>query len=73
MFIKVKVFPGQKKDKIEETKKNSFSLRVKEKAEQGRAHQKVTEMLAKFFNVSKPQIRLVKGAKTRSKIFDILN
>ncbi len=71
MLIKVKVFPGEKKEKIEKTKENSFSVWVKEKPEQGRANQKVTELLAKFFSTNRSKVRLIRGSKTRNKIFTI--
>ncbi len=72
MFIKVKVFPEEKENKILKKNKDSFSIWVKEKAGQGRANRKVVEILAEFFNVGRSEIRLVRGAKTRNKIFDII-
>jgi uncharacterized protein YggU (UPF0235/DUF167 family) len=38
LLIKVKVFAGCKKDEIVKKKDDEFEVRVKEKAEQGRAN-----------------------------------
>jgi hypothetical protein len=72
MLIRVKVFPKSKKDEIIKKRENSFEVRVREKAEQGRANEKVLEILSEFFGIEKNKFRLVKGGKERSKIFEVL-
>ena len=71
MLIKIKVFPGSKKDEIVMRKDDEFEVRVKEKAEEGRANKAVIKALANYFKVDEPKIRLIKGFKERSKIFEI--
>lgn len=73
MLIRVKVFPDSKKDEIIKKKESSFEVKVKEKAEQGRANEKVLQILSRYFCVEKNKFRLVKGGKTRSKIFEVIN
>jgi hypothetical protein len=69
MFIKVKVKPESKEEKIVKTGKNSFEIWVKEKAIENKANQKVREILSDYFKSK--NIRLIKGFKSRNKIFEI--
>ena len=73
MLIRVKVFPKSKKDEIIKKSEDSFEVKVKEKPEQGRANEKVLQILSKFFGIEKNKFRLIKGGKSRSKIFEVLN
>jgi uncharacterized protein len=71
MLIKVKVFAGCKKDEIVKKKDDEFEVRVKEKAEQGRANKAVIKVLADYFKIDESKIKLIKGFKERNKIFEI--
>jgi hypothetical protein len=71
MLIKVKVFAGCKNDEIVKKKDDEFEVRVKEKAEKGRANRAVIKILANYFKIDESMIRLVKGFKERNKIFEI--
>jgi uncharacterized protein (TIGR00251 family) len=69
MLIKVKCFPESKKEEIIQKSSDSFDIKIREKAEQGKANEKVKEMLIDFFKTKR--IRLIKGSKERSKIYKI--
>jgi len=71
MLIRVKVFPDSKKDEIIKKREDSFEVKVKEKPEQGRANEKVLQILSNHFRIEKNKFRLIKGGKERSKIFEI--
>jgi uncharacterized protein (TIGR00251 family) len=71
MLIKVKVFADSEKDEIIKKKDDEFEVRVKEKAEKGRANSAVIKVLANYFKIDESMIRLVKGFKERNKIFEI--
>jgi hypothetical protein len=73
MFIKVKVFPNSKEDEIIKKKDNEFEVRVREKAEKGRANMAVIKVIADYFKVDKSKTKLIKGFKERNKIFEIKN
>ena len=73
MFIKVKVFPNSKKWSVVRKSENSFEIRVKEKAEQNLANKAAIKALVFKLGISPAKLRLIKGAKSRSKIFDILS
>lgn len=71
MLIKVKVFPGSKKEEITKKTEDSFEIKVKEKPVMGRANRETIKILASYFNISESKIRLVRGFKQRNKIFEI--
>jgi len=72
MLIKVKVFPSSKIEKIIKKSEDSFEVRVKEKAEKGRANQRTRELLSKYFNIPEEKVKLIKGFRQRNKIFEII-
>lgn len=71
MLIKVKCHPKSKKELINKKDADSFEVFVKEKAERGEANERVLEILASYFKISRKKIRLMRGAKTPNKIFEI--
>lgn len=71
MFIKVKVFVNSKKQEIIEKENSGFEIKVKEKAENNLANERVVKILANYFKISENSVKLVKGRKQRSKIFRI--
>ena len=71
MLIKIKVFPGSKKEEIIKKTEDSFEIRVREKPIKGEANQAVINLLGFYFKVPKQEIRLIKGFRQRNKIFEI--
>lgn len=71
MLIKVKVFPGAKKSTVFKKTEDSFDVYVKALPKQGEATRETIWNLAVYFNIPATKIFLVKGAKTRNKIFEI--
>lgn len=71
MFIKVKAIPSSKKESIIKKKEDSFEIKVKEDPINGDASNRIIEILADYFNIEKKKIRVIKGFKERSKIFEI--
>ena len=71
MLVKVKAFPNSKKREIIKKSEDSFEVKVKEKPKNNEANLAIFEVLEEYFNVGRSQIRLIKGAKEKNKIFDI--
>ncbi|MGI6297563.1 MAG: DUF167 domain-containing protein [Minisyncoccales bacterium] len=71
MLIKVKCYPKSKKELLNKKDENSFEIFLKEKPERGGANKRIFEILAEYFSISKKRIKLIKGAKTQNKIFEI--
>lgn len=72
MLIKIKVFPGSKKEEIIEKKEDSFDVKVKEKPFQGKANKAVLSLLSSYFNIPSKKIRIIKGFKERNKIIELI-
>lgn len=71
MYFKTKIYINSKKPKIIKKSEDSFEIYIKEKAERGLANRAVTAALAVHFKVSVGKVRLVKGARSRNKIFEV--
>ena len=83
MKIIVKAKPGAKEEKVERVTQPSlgfgginelvvYKVSVKEPPIRGLANEAIARALAKYLNISKSQIRLTHGAKSKQKIFEIL-
>ena len=69
MKLTVKVIPNSKENKIE--KENGILIvRLKEKAEKGKANIALIKLLTKYFN---SKVRIVSGHRSRNKIIEIEN
>ncbi|MDO8728275.1 MAG: DUF167 domain-containing protein [bacterium] len=78
MKIFVKAKPNAKEDKIipppltliPETEE-WYTVSVKEHPVGGRANEAITKLLAEYFHVSRSQVKLISGATSKRKVFDI--
>ena len=67
-YIKLKVHPGARENRIIKKKEDAFEIWTKEPAENGRANASALALLAKALGVEVKKISLVKGAHSPSKI-----
>ena len=79
MKIFVKAKTGQKEDKVVppplkliQDEDERYTVSVKERPVEGRANESITKLLAEHFGVSRSSVRLVSGATTKRKVFEIL-
>jgi len=72
MFIKVKVSPNSKKEETIRKSEDEFEIKIKEKAEKGKANRRVKEILSEYLNIPQEKLILIRGAKQRNKIFKML-
>lgn len=72
MFLKVKVKPNSKTASIEKKSQDSYLIMVKEKPKQGQANQVMIGLLAKHLNLPIAKLKIIKGAKTRNKIVNVI-
>lgn len=72
MKIAVKVVPNAKKAEVLEESENSFRVKVDAPAKEGKANERLIEILADHFEVSKSRVKIVKGEKSRQKIVEII-
>lgn len=71
MLIKVKVTTNSKKEEVIQKSEDSFQVKVKAKPIEGQANIAVTKALTSFLKLPENKIQLVRGSKTRNKIFKI--
>ena len=67
--IKVKVKPNAKREEIKELEKDYFEIKTTAVPEKGKANKKVMEILSKYLKIPKSKIKLIKGDKSKEKIF----
>lgn len=71
MKITVAVKPNSKKELVEKNSDGSFTVRVNAPPVEGRANDRVVELLTEHFDCAKSKIQLVGGQKSKKKIFSI--
>ena len=72
MLISVRVAPNAREARVTKTGETSFEVKVGEKAVGGRANKRLIEILSKHFNVPRSRIIVVRGAKSRDKMVEII-
>lgn len=71
LFVTVK--PGAKTNTINQIDATHFEIRTKSPARDNKANSAAIEMLAEFFNVPKSKLALVRGAKSKQKVFEVFS
>lgn len=71
MKIAVKAKPDSCEDKLVKINETRFAAEVREPSIDGRANRAIIRLLAAHFNIFAFKIRLIKGAREKSKIFEI--
>lgn len=71
MKITVQVKPNSKKEMVEMLTDGTYLVRVNAPPVEGKANERVIELLALFFKVSKSRIELVGGHKSKRKVFAV--
>jgi uncharacterized protein len=72
MLIKVKVKPGAKKCGVAETNSGILEVAVDAPARDGRANERLIEILADHFGAAKSCVIIKKGNSSRFKTIEIL-
>lgn len=71
MRVLVIAHPNSKKPRIEQDLLETLHVYVHEPPLEGKANKAVIKALSKYFNVSKSQIILLSGEKSKNKLFEI--
>jgi len=72
MRIRVRVQPNARSPGIERLPDGTLRVRVSAPALDGRANQGLVRLLAEYYNVTPGLVRIVHGARSRSKLVEIL-
>lgn len=70
MYLKLKVVPDSRQEKIEQLKDDEYRVWVKAPAENNRANERVLEMMREMF--PDKRIRLISGHTSPSKIVSVV-
>jgi uncharacterized protein (TIGR00251 family) len=71
MKIQVRVKPGSRTEELSR-EGDSYIVKVKEPAREGKANQEVINLLAEHLSVPKSQIRILRGFRSRNKVIEIV-
>jgi len=71
MKINITVKPNAKVSEVIKIDENNFKIKVDAPPSDGKANERLIEILAKHFKVSKSSIHIIKGLKSKNKIVEI--
>jgi uncharacterized protein YggU (UPF0235/DUF167 family) len=71
MIIKVKVNTNSKKETLEKTSEDSYTVRMNVTREKGLANKKLLQILARHFNIPQTNVKILHGHSTTHKIVEI--
>jgi uncharacterized protein len=69
--LRVRVAPGAKRSEVVGRYGDGWRVRVHAPPERGRANEEVLTLLAETLGVQRPALRLVAGAASRDKVFEL--
>jgi uncharacterized protein YggU (UPF0235/DUF167 family) len=72
MYVKVRVYPDNKKEMVIKLAENNYEIRVKEPAERNLANNRVRILIGAEYKVNEKQVRIVTGHHSPVKILDVL-
>jgi uncharacterized protein (TIGR00251 family) len=70
--LSVRVIPNAKKDEFAGYRVGELLLRLSAPAVEGKANKAAIEFLARYFGVARSDVVLIRGEKSRHKVFQIL-
>jgi uncharacterized protein len=71
--IQAKIKPNSKNEGIEMLSDGTFIIRVNRPPIEGKANERVIELLSQYFKVAKSRVQLVRGDKSKLKLFEIID
>ncbi len=71
MIIRVRAKPRSKKEYVKEIEEGFYEVAVSETPEEGKANDRIIELMAIHFGVPKSKLRIIKGERSRLKLLSI--
>lgn len=71
MKFRVKVKPGSKKEFIKEVGEGELEVAVSSPPQKGKANERLLEILAEHFGISKSRVRVLRGHSSRIKLVEV--
>ena len=72
MLINVRVSTNAKQVQVTKIDDDSYEVRIDERASEGRANNSLLEILSNHFGVPISRITIIRGAKSRDKLIEII-
>jgi len=72
MLVRVYVTTNAREARVTKVGEANYEVRVDEKALDGRANRRLIQILAEHFGVPKSNVSLVRGAKSREKVLEVV-
>lgn len=73
IFVKINVKVNKSEEKIIKLGDSLFEVHVNVPPTEGKANKRAVELLSKHFKSAKSNFRIIKGAKSRNKVVEILS
>ncbi len=71
MKLQVRVHPNSRKPRIISNEDDTLDVYVSQPATEGKANQAAITLLAEYLDTPKSHITLLRGAKSKSKVFEV--
>ncbi|MEK7638763.1 MAG: DUF167 domain-containing protein [Patescibacteria group bacterium] len=71
MYVKVRVYPGMKKEKVTEIGPHHYECILKAPAKRNLANERLREIIADIYKVALPAVRIVTGHRSPSKLLEV--
>ena len=71
MYVKVRAYPGMKKERVTKLAPDSYEIVVREPAERNLANHRIRTLIAKEYGVKDTQVQLVTGHRSPSKVLSV--
>ena len=71
MYVKVRVTPGAKKERVLMVDAHEFAIAVKEPAKQNLANKRIIQIIAERFHVPTRAVRMLSGFRSPNKVLTI--
>ncbi len=71
MIIKIRAKPRSKKEYVKEVEKDFYEVAVGEAPQEGRANERIIELLSLYLKIPKYRIKLLRGHSGKLKLFKI--
>ncbi len=71
MRIRVAVVPNAKTPEILKVGEGEYRVRVNARATEGRANERLIELLAGHFGIPKSRVRIIRGVRGRNKVVEV--
>lgn len=71
MKLQLQVKPNSRRESVEKQPDDSYKISLNAPPTEGRANERLVEMLADYFKVPKSRISIIRGTSSRKKVVEV--